>query len=457
MRDPDVFVGYLHPNLLSASFHKSVTDLRLYDMSANGRIASWGAVRAGGYGLPESRNTVAAHVLDEPRFEWLFWVDADMGFAPDVLDRLLEQADEKTRPIVGGLCFAYQDQGFDEYNGIRGLPKPTIYEWVDGSPKGVAHYPVNSLVPSWGTGMALVLIHRTVLEKIRAEYGPDWFDRIPRKKKSVGDGPFGEDISFFIRCQSLEIPCFVHTGIRASHHKEIFVQEEDFWQSFHAPPATTPVDVIVPTVTPRSGNIPDLAASLKASTGLANLILVLDDEAHQKELEDAGVDTTGAVLVPGSFPVKVNAGYKATNAPWVQVVGDDCRFHPGWLDHQQWVAGLYEAKVVGSNDLANPRVMRGEHATHWMIDRTYIDEVGASWDGPGVVTHEGYKHWFCDDEIVAAAKQRGVFQPASGAVIEHRHPITGLVETDEVYEANDKFSARDRALFERRLKAHHVD
>jgi glycosyltransferase involved in cell wall biosynthesis len=463
MKDPDVFVGYLHPNLLSASFHKSITDLRLYDMMGNNRIASWGAVRAGGYGLPESRNTVADHVLAEPRFEWLLWVDADMGFAPDVLDRLLEHADPKTRPIVGGLCFAYQDQGFDAYNGIRNQPKPTIYDWVDGSPKGVAHYPVNSLVPSWGTGMALVLIHRTVLEKVHDKYGADWFDRIPRQKTKVGDGPYGEDISFFIRCQSLEIPCYVHTGIRASHHKEIFVQEEDFWQSFHAPPATQTVDVIVPTVTARSKNIPALAASLKASTGLARLVLVLDDETHADSLEEAGVDTSDSIIHPGSFPVKVNAGYKATqrvdigeqiSAPWIQVVGDDCRFHPGWLDHQQWVADLYKAKVVGSNDLANPRVIRGEHATHWMVARDYIDDVGAGWDGPGVVAHEGYKHWFCDDEIVVAAKQRGVFQPALGAVIEHLHPITGLVETDEVYETNDKYAARDKTLFEKRLRAH---
>ena len=102
--------------------------------------------------------------------------------------------------------------------------------------------------------------------------------------------------------------------------------------------------------------------------------------------------------------------------------------------------------------MANPRVIRGEHATHWMISRDYVDEVGASWDGPGVVAHEGYRHWYVDDEIVLAAKQRGVFQSALGARIEHLHPITGKVPTDEVYENNDRYASQDRDLFTNRVK-----
>jgi len=394
--------------------------------------------------------------MREPRFEWLVFIDGDMGFEPDVVDRLLEVADPEERPIVGGLCFAYQDQGFDQYNGVRGQPRPTIYDWDGNDYHGRMHYPVNQLVRTAATGTAMLIIHRTVLERVHEKYGWAWFDRIPRKKTSVGGGPFGEDISFFIRVNALSIPTYVHTGIRTSHHKEIFVQEEDFWLSFLAPPATTPVDVIVPTVKARTANVVALNTSLKASTGLARLVLVLDDEEHREELERLGVDTGDSIIQPGLFPVKVNAGFKATTAPWVQMVGDDCIFHPGWLDHQQHVAGLYGAKVVGSNDLANSRVMRGEHATHWMIDRDYILEEGASWDGPGILCHEGYHHWYTDDEIVAVAKQRDVFQSALGAVIEHLHPITGLVESDEVYEQNDSFADQDLRTFKRRVRANHV-
>jgi glycosyltransferase involved in cell wall biosynthesis len=449
----DVYAAYLHPNEVTASFHKSLWGLKEYDEANSHRIGGWAAVRSSGYGIPEARNTVIDYFLSTDA-EWLFFIDADMGFEPQALDHLLHYADQE-RPVVGGLCFAYQEQGFDGLSGIRSKPMPTIYEWAgDGQFQGRAHYPVNSLVQTASTGFALVVIHRTVLEAVAEKYGPNWCDRIPKEKQKIGDGPLGEDMSFFTRVGSLGIPVHVHTGIRTSHQKTIFVQEADFWESFIAPPATQPVDVIVPTVKPRTEKLPGLAASLKASTGLARLILVLDDGEHRAELENAGVDTADSIITPGRFPVKVNAGYEASTADWIQVVGDDCVFHPGWLDHQQWVADRYGAKVVGSNDQANPRVLRGEHATHWMIARDYIETSGASWDGPGVVTHEGYKHWFCDDEIVVKARSEGVFQPALGAVIAHHHPITGLAEEDEVYRKNDQYADRDRKRFEKRVREH---
>lgn len=447
-----VFVGYLHPDEIPHSFAKSIVDLRLYDAQGPQHIANWGNVRSSGYGIPEARNEIVSHVLSQG-FDWLLFVDGDMGFQPDSLDRLLEAADPEKRPVVGGLCFAYQDQGWDGYNGIRNIPRPTIYDFVDGEYRGRTHYPVNQLIPSAATGMAMCLIHRTVLEKIRKEHGPTWFDRIPKPKKKVGDGPFGEDISFFIRCAGVDVFPWIHTGVRTTHFKRIYVQEPDFWESFHAPPATERVDVLVPTVKPRAANLKPLYDSLVASTGLARFIPVVDDNEHRGILENNGVDCTHAVVQPGRFPVKLNAGYQHTTAPWVQFVGDDCRFHVGWLDHSQHVADLYKAKVVGSNDLANLRVMRGEHATHWMIARDYIETSGASWDGPGVLAHEGYKHWFVDDEIVLKAQTEGVFQMALGAVIEHQHPIAGY-PTDKVYKKNDQHKERDAIRFRKRVKEH---
>jgi hypothetical protein len=103
--------------------------------------------------------------------------------------------------------------------------------------------------------------------------------------------------------------------------------------------------------------------------------------------------------------------------------------------------------VVGTNDLGNPRVLAGEHATHLLIRRSYVDEQGASWDGPGVVAHEGYRHWYVDDEIVTSAKQRGVWQMALGSVVEHFHPLFGKAEQDDVYRLGQSFAQTDRATF----------
>jgi hypothetical protein len=87
----------------------------------------------------------------------------------------------------------------------------------------------------------------------------------------------------------------------------------------------------------------------------------------------AEVDKHGGdyVVCPGTFAEKVNYAYDTLDrAPWVFLTGDDVKFHPGWLDHAQFVAKANRADVVGTNDLGNPRVTSGEHAVHMMIRRS---------------------------------------------------------------------------------------
>jgi hypothetical protein len=210
-------------------------------------------------------------------------------------------------------------------------------------------------------------------------------------------------------------------------------------------------------------------ASLRASTGLATAYAICDraDEdaiaawkqagAYVLDLDNHLSVATGKPFLdrgqPGTFAEKVNIGYRYSDEPWLFLVGSDVRFHPSWLDHAQAVAGD-RYHVVGTNDFGNPRVLAGEHATHLLVRRAYVDEHGASWDGPGVVAHEGYAHWFVDDEIVAAAKQRGVWAMALASVVEHLHPAWGKAQMDEVYELGASHAAKDRRRFEQRLAEH---
>jgi hypothetical protein len=446
----DVLLGYLHPAEVTASFHKSLLDLIGHDLSGTRRLHTWAMVKVGSAdGITSGRNFLARNFLASPA-DWLFMVDADMGFSPATLDALLEVADRDERPIVGALCFAQRETLADGMNGFRCFPSPTIFDYVP-NPEGVeqfigrAHYPVNRLTRVGATGGACLVIHRSVFERIELEFGSEWFTRTPDPAGAL----MGEDISFFERCRQLEIPAHVHTGIRTTHYKHLWLGEADFWQSFVPPPATECVDVIVPVLN-RPQNVEPLMTSLRASTGLARAAFVC--EGDDTEEIDAVIANGGHVMVdPGAhtFAEKVNYAYRSIDkpAPWLLLVGDDVRFRPGWLDHAQDVARRYKANVVGTNDLANPRVVAGQHATHPMIRRSYVDEVGASWDGPGVVCHEGYRHWYVDDEIVTAARQRGTFQAALGSEVEHLHPIVGKAEPDEVYAAGDKSAKADAGLF----------
>ena len=193
--------------------------------------------------------------------------------------------------------------------------------------------------------------------------------------------------------------------------------------------------------------------SLRASTGLATVYAIA--EPTDRETIEAWYEAGAQVIehdTAHTFAEKINVGYTLTDEPWLFICGDDVRFHPGWLDHAAHVARTMDAQVVGTNDLANPRVTNGDHATHLLIARSYIDEHGASWDGPKVVCHEGYRHWFVDDELVMAAKQRGVWAMALASKVEHLHPVWGKAENDDTYRLGQVHADADGKLFKRRLK-----
>lgn len=450
-----VTVAYLHQDEVAHSWHTSLLQMLLYDLGGGeGRIArgGWFATNCGTGGIVAGRNlTIAQFLEDDRQAEWLFWIDTDMGFTPDTVERLIEVADPVERPIVGGLCFAQKQTGPDGMSGFRCGARPTVYDWIESAEKGPgfqgrAVYPVNTVTRCGGTGSACILIHRSALERIAAEFGgPVWYDQIPNP---VTGTLWSEDLSFCIRANALDIPVFVHTGVRTTHLKHLWLGEADYWPQFVATPATARTAVIVP-VMERPQNAAPFMATLRATTGMAEVYAIAhhDDTATIQAWVAAGAQVlTGAGR---TFAEKVNLGYEGTDEPWMFLVGDDVRFQPGWLDHAQAAAGD-KFDVIGTNDLGNPRVMAGEHATHMLVRRSYVDEQGASWDGPKTVAHEGYRHWFVDDELVTVARQRGVFAMALGSIVEHLHPWFGKGTSDAVYELGQSHREQDAALFQKR-------
>jgi len=457
-----VALAYIHEENVTHSFFASLQALTLYDLHHGQHFFGGGdnplAMRCGTNGLVVARNKVAQRVLDGD-YDWLLWIDSDMGFAPDTLDRLLDVADPADRPIVGALCFAQQEHDVDGYNGFATGAAVTIFDWSerDGGPGFVSRpwYPPNRLVRCDGTGSACLLVHRTVLEKIHREYGPVWYQQ---SVTSDGKGLIAEDLSFCMRAATVGCPVHIHTGVKTTHMKTEWVSDRQFWAQAYAFPALDPVDVLVPVMR-RPHNARPFMEALRASSGLARAYAIADpdDVDTQTAWKEAGAD----VLISergNRFSQKVNYGYTVTDAdqeaaPWIFLAGDDVRFRAGWLDHAEQAAEISGADVVGTNDLANPRVTSGEHATHQLIRRRYVADVGASWDGPGIVCHEGYRHWFVDDEIVNAAKQRDTFAMALGSRVAHLHPAWGTADNDDVYRIGEHYADRDKRLFIERLRA----
>lgn len=201
------------------------------------------------------------------------------------------------------------------------------------------------------------------------------------------------------------------------------------------------IAVLVP-VFGRPQNALSVAASLRATSD-ARLVFLAnrgdDDQivACVRAVRDVGQPAEVVVVPwangPHDYPRKMNHGYRITAEPWLLLAADDVAFEDGWDDRALAYGETGLVSVIGTNDRANPQVMRGEFATHALVRRAYVDTAGASADGPGVLIHEGYDHNYCDRELCHLAQSRGVWAFAPDAVIRHRHPCWGTAPKDATY------------------------
>jgi hypothetical protein len=225
------------------------------------------------------------------------------------------------------------------------------------------------------------------------------------------------------------------------------------------PQRTRPIAVVIPVLN-RPQNAQPVVASLELSDphGLCRPLFVC---SPGDDAEVAACRATGADLLildtlpgPGDFARKVQAAFDATDEPFVFQAADDVEFTAGWAE-----AALYAIDrdggygVCGTDDRANPLVERGLHSTHSLIRRAYVDECGASWDGPGTVFSTAYAHQRVDNELVELAKVRGCFTFARESVVLHHHPIFDrTVPMDDTYQRALADSKADSDLFHARQR-----
>lgn len=191
-------------------------------------------------------------------------------------------------------------------------------------------------------------------------------------------------------------------------------------------------------------------------------VLSPGDEA-ERDAVLATVDAVPGVQVllapfdcgPGDYARKINYAVQHTASDWVFTGADDLHFHPGWDTQAIEVGESRVCSVVGTNDLGNPTVMRGNHSTHSLVRRSYIDGLGATFDmQPGVLLFEGYDHQYVDTELIAAAKAHGLYQHALTANVEHLHPFWHKGDHDATYVKALAQGRVDGQLYRRRERQH---
>lgn len=148
-----------------------------------------------------------------------------------------------------------------------------------------------------------------------------------------------------------------------------------------------------------------------------------------------------------SYAGAINTAYKDTVEPYFFCGADDLRFESGWLENAFTHMGQ-GIDVVGTNDLANPDVLAGEHATHYLVRRSYIKDMGRA-DGAKTVLYP-YKHNYCDTEFIQTAIARGAFKSCPQAIVEHKHWAWGKRAMDEQDKQHQQDDPEDRRKFEER-------
>ena len=151
--------------------------------------------------------------------DWLLWVDSDIELTPQVMQTLWDIADKDTMPVVTGVYFISKST-----EQMMMVPMPCVF--FEGEHEHQIHYihplPENEVLKVDIAGMGLVLMHRSVVEKLRATF-PD--ESLFAEVENVGDKYISEDVVFFRKLQRAGIPVYAHTGALVRHFKRFALNE----------------------------------------------------------------------------------------------------------------------------------------------------------------------------------------------------------------------------------------
>lgn len=215
----------------------------------------------------------------------------------------------------------------------------------------------------------------------------------------------------------------------------------------------TKLAILIPVLR-RPDNIEPLVESVEKSTTDFKLIFIASpgDEEEICELEcqnQSFIVMDDSYENKGDYAKKINKGFNSVEAEWYFLGADDIRFHSGWFETAMEVQQKNDTCVIGTNDMGNPTVTSGQHATHSLVIRDYVLECGTI-DEPGKVLHEGYRHNFVDSEFVETAKWRGAWTFAKESKVEHLHPDWHKGTRDPIYTIGKSGWEIDKRYFEQR-------
>ena len=158
----------------------------------------------------DSRNALADYAVRE-NFDLVLWLDSDMIFEPDLLERL--HADiEGGKEIVAGLCFCRR------YPYLPVVYKRLELEGETPINDSYVDYPEDEMFRVEGCGFGVVMMKTDVLRKISDKYNTV-FSPLSH---------FGEDLSFCIRAKECGYEIWCDPTVKIGHVGYITVTDRVF-------------------------------------------------------------------------------------------------------------------------------------------------------------------------------------------------------------------------------------
>ena len=164
----------------------------------------------------DARNQITQYVLAKGGYDFILWLDSDMTFEPDLLEKLIADIegaeDGKRKLAVSGLCF-----------GRRPPFKPCLYKGLEVEQQGQMimprcdvwyDYPRDQLFEVAACGFACVLMRVEMLEAMGI-YGVPFFPI----------GGLGEDLTFCWRARKLDMKFWCDSRLKIGHIMRIHVDE----------------------------------------------------------------------------------------------------------------------------------------------------------------------------------------------------------------------------------------
>lgn len=221
MKD-DLTIAWCDSGMVDGKFMQGVTNVML---RSGVTVAT--TLRSQGNQIARQREKIVNYWYENNKSEWLLWVDSDVVIDVDTFKLLWDNKDVEKRPIVSGVYFTT-----DQPEESLMTPSPTIFTFTSNAENNVGikrihPMPKNQLIEIGAAGMGYVLMHRSVIDRIRKVLpkAPIFSDM------GHGDNFMGEDIYFFALCEKAEVPVYAHTGATVPHMKR-FSFDVNYYNAF---------------------------------------------------------------------------------------------------------------------------------------------------------------------------------------------------------------------------------